>query len=63
MKYYFNKLRKINLNKYTVEEALKLFKLNYIRGRIIKKEYKHLIKSIYKNKKRRKINWLIQKKK
>jgi len=51
MKYFFNSLRKMDFEKIKISQALRLFKFNYLRGRIERKEYKYLVKLIYKNKK------------
>ena len=54
MKYFFNSLRKIDFENIRISHALRLFKFNYINGKIERKEYKYLVKNLYKNKKRRK---------
>lgn len=53
MKYFFNSLRKIDFENTRISHALKLFKFNYTTGKIEKKEYKYLVKQIFKNKKGR----------
>ena len=52
MKYFFNSLQKIDFKNIKTSYALRLFKFNYINGRIEKKEYKYLVKQIFKNKKK-----------
>ena len=54
MKYFFNGLRKMDLRGIKISQALRLFKFHYMNGKIEKKEYKYLVKKLYKNKKEKK---------
>ena len=51
MKYFFNGLRKMDLQEIKIPQALRLFKFHYINGKLERKEYKYLVKNLYKNKK------------
>ena len=50
MQYYFNTLRKMNFGEMKISQTLRLFKFNYLSGRILKKEYKYLVKMFFKTK-------------
>ena len=54
MRYYFNTLFKMDFEEVRVSNILRLFKFHYQKGNLIKKEYKYLVKSIYKNKNKNK---------
>ena len=54
MKYFFNGLRKMDLQTMRISQALRIFKFHYINGKLEKKEYKYLVKNLYKNKKEKK---------
>ena len=53
MRYFFNSLLKMDFVDVNISCALRLFKFHYRVGKIEKKEYKHLVKKLYKNKKER----------
>lgn len=53
MKYFFNSLRKMDFKKMKTSQALRIFKFHYMKNKIEKKEYKYLVKQIFKKKKRR----------
>ena len=48
MRYYFNSLRKMDFKTLETSQIMKLIKFHYTTGKIEKKEFKYLIKKIYK---------------
>ena len=48
MKYYFNSLRKMDFKTLETDQIMRLIKFHYTTGRIEKKEFRYLIKKIYK---------------
>ena len=51
MKYYFNSLRKMELENMRTSQAMRLLKFHYSSARLEKKEYKYLVKQLFKIKK------------
>ena len=48
MKYYFNSLRKMGLENLRISQATQLIRFHYTTGRIEKKEYRYLVKQLFK---------------